>query len=97
MGVRCTLYVDTGRHYLPGTMAALAYDFFETVTETALDSLTSMMVTVSEVSEVFRVRLIVGCGADLRVLQKEYPAAMIEASDEDEWTLVLPLKGETAG
>lgn len=97
MGVRCMLYVDTGRQYLPGTMAALAYDFFETVTETALDSLTSMMVTVSEVSEVFRVRLIVGCGADLRVLQKEYPAAVIEASDEDEWTLVLPLKGGTAG
>lgn len=93
MDVRGTLFVDTGRNFLPGDTAAIAYDFFEAAVEAALDSLFAVMVTVSVVSKVLRVRLTVGCKEDLSVLQKEWPEASIEVSDEDEWTLVLPLKG----
>lgn len=96
MGVRCAVFVDTGKKYLPGNMAVLAYDFFEAAVEAALDSLFAVTVTVCVVQKALRVRLVIGCGADLRVLSAEYPQAEIGASDEEEWTLILPLKGGDA-
>ena len=97
MGVRCTMFVETGRPYLPGETAALAYDFFEAAVEAAMDSLFAMMVTVSVVSGILRIRLTVGCREDLSVLTRDYPEACAERSDEDEWSLILPLKGGAGG
>lgn len=93
MDVRCTLLVDTGRKFIPGNIAVLAYDFFEAATEATLDSLYAMMITVTEISDVLRIRLIVGSREPMSKLQKDYPKALIELSDSDEWTLILPLNG----
>lgn len=93
MNVRGTLFVDTEREFLPGNMAVVAYDFFEAAVEAALDSLFAVGVTVSVVSEVLRIRLVLGCKEELSGLLQEWPEASAEVSDEDEWTLVLPLGG----
>ena len=52
-----------------------------------------MMITVTEISDVLRIRLIVGSREPMSKLQKDYPKALIELSDSDEWTLILPLNG----
>ena len=96
MNVRCALYVDTEQKFLPGQTAATAYDFFEAAVEAALNSLVSVTASVSVVFDALRVRLIVVCKEDLTVLRKEWPEAGIEGYDEDEWELILPLKGGSA-
>lgn len=93
MNVRCAMYVDTGQKFLPGHIAADAYDFFEAAVEAALNSLVSVTVSVSTVFDGLRIRLIVVCKEDMTVLRKEWPEAEIEDYDEDEWELILPLKG----
>ena len=82
--------------FLPGQTAATAYDFFEAAVEAALNSLVSVTASVSVVFGALRVRLIVVCKEDLTVLRKEWPEAGIEGYDEDEWELILPLKGGSA-
>lgn len=93
MGARCVVFVDTQRDYLPGEIASAAYDFFEDAVEAALCSITSCAVSVCVVDGVLRIRVTVGCREDLRPLGKEWPDASVSVSDEDEWELILPLKG----
>ena len=93
MGAHCVVFVDTERDYLPGKIASTAYDFFEDAVEAALDSITSCAVSVCMVDGVLRIRVTVGCRADLSPLQKEWPAASAAMSDENEWELILPLRG----
>lgn len=93
MGAHCVVFVDTERDYLPGKIASTAYDFFEDAVEAALDSITSCAVSVCMVDGVLRIRVTVGCRADLSPLQKEWPDASITMSDENEWELILPLRG----
>ena len=93
MGARCVVFVDTQRDFLPGEIASAAYDFFEDAVEAALCSITSCAVSVCVVDGVLRIRVTVGCRADLRPLGKEWPDALVSVSDEDEWELILPLKG----
>ena len=93
MQVRCAVFVDTECDFLPGNMASTAYDFFEDAVEAALDSITSCAVSVSVVNGVLRIRVTVGCKEDLSPLGKEWPDASVAVSDEDEWELILPLRG----
>ena len=93
MGARCVVFVDTQRDFLPGEIASAAYDFFEDAVEAALCSITSCAVSVCVVDGVLRIRVTVGCREDLRPLGKEWPDASVSVSDEDEWELILPLKG----
>ncbi len=97
MGAHCVVFVDTERDFLPGEIAPTAYDFFEDAVEAALDSLVSCAVSVSVVEGVLRIRVTVGCKEDLSPLQKEWPDASVAVSDEDEWELILPLRGGAAG
>ena len=93
MGARCVVFVDTQRDFLPGEIASAAYDFFEDAVEAALGSITSCAVSVSVVDGVLRIRVTVGCREDLSPLGKEWPDASVAVSDEDEWELILPLRG----
>ena len=93
MGARCVVFVDTQRDFLPGEIASAAYDFFEDAVEAALGSITSCAVSVSVVDGVLRIRVTVGCKEDLSPLGKEWPDASVAVSDEDEWELILPLRG----
>ena len=93
MGARCVVFVDTQRDFLPGEIASAAYDFFEDAVEEALGSITSCAVSVSVVDGVLRIRVTVGCKEDLSPLGKEWPDASVAVSDEDEWELILPLRG----
>ena len=93
MGAHCVVFVDAERDYLPGEIASAAYDFFEDAVEAALDSITSCAVSVSVVEGVLRIRVTVGCREDLSPLGKEWPDASVAMSDEDEWELILPLRG----
>ena len=93
MGARCVVFVDTQRDFLPGEIASAAYDFFEDAVEEALGSITSCAVSVSVVDGVLRIRVTVGCREDLSPLGKEWPDASVAVSDEDEWELILPLRG----
>ena len=97
MGAHCVVFVDTERDYLPGKIASTAYDFFEDAVEAALDSIASCAVSVSVVEGVLRIRVTVGCKEDLSPLQKEWPDASVTVSDEDEWELILSLRGGAAG
>ena len=97
MGAHCVVFVDTERDYLPGEIASAAYDFFEDAVEAALCSITSCAVSVCMVEGVLRIRVTVGCKEDLSPLGKEWPDASVEMSDEDEWELILPLRGGAAG
>ena len=94
MGARCVVFVDTQRDFLPGEIASAAYDFFEDAVEEALGSITSCAVSVSVVDGVLRIRVTVGCKEDLSPLGKEWPDASVAVSDEDEWELILPLRGD---
>lgn len=93
MGAHCVVFVDAERDYLPGEIASAAYDFFEDAVEAALDSITSCAVSVSVVEGVLRIRVTVGCREDLSPLGKEWPDASVAMSDENEWELILPLRG----
>ena len=93
MGARCVVFVDTQRDFLPGEIASAAYDFFEDAVEAALGSITSCAVSVSVVDGVLRIRVTVGCKEDLSPLGKEWPDVSVAVSDEDEWELILPLRG----
>ncbi len=93
MGAHCVVFVDTQRDFLPGEIASAAYDFFEDAVEAALCSITSCAVSVSVVEGVLRIRVTVGCREDLSPLGKEWPDASVAMSDENEWELILPLRG----
>lgn len=96
MGAHCVVFVDTECDLLPGEIASTAYDFFEDAVEAALNSITSCSVAVSVVEGVLRIRVTVGCKEDLSSLQKEWQDASVEVYDEDEWELILPLRGGAA-
>lgn len=93
MGAHCVVFVDTERDFLPGEIASAAYDFFEDAVEAALCSITSCAVSMCVVDGVLRIRVTVGCKEDLSPLGKEWPDASVAVSDEDEWELILPLRG----
>ncbi|MGN0633598.1 MAG: histidine kinase N-terminal 7TM domain-containing protein [Oscillospiraceae bacterium] len=93
MGAHCFVFVDTQRDFLPGETACAAYDFFEDTVEAALDSLVSCAVSVSVVESVLRIRVTVGCKEDLSPLRKEWTDASVEKTYDDEWELILPLRG----
>ena len=93
MGAHCVVFVDTQRDFLPGEIASAAYDFFEDVVEAALCSITSCAVSMCVVEGTLRIRVTVGCKEDLSPLGKEWPDASVAVSDEDEWELILPLRG----
>ena len=93
MGARCVVFVDTQRDFLPGEIASAAYDFFEDAVEAALCSITSCAVSMCVVEGTLRIRVTVGCKEDLSPLGKEWPDASVAVSDEDEWELILPLRG----
>ncbi|MGN0505965.1 MAG: histidine kinase N-terminal 7TM domain-containing protein [Lachnospiraceae bacterium] len=93
MGAYCAVFVDTGRDFLPGRIASAAYDFFEESVEAALDSITSCAVWVCTVNGVLRIRITVGCKEDLSQIGNDWPEASVAISDEDEWELILPLRG----
>ena len=93
MGARCVVFVDTQRDFLPGEIASAAYDFFEDAVEAALCSITSCAVSMCVVDGTLRIRVTVGCKEDLSPLGKEWPDASVAVSDEDEWELILPLRG----
>ena len=93
MGAHCVVFVDAERDYLPGEIASAAYDFFEDAVEAALCSITSCAVSMCVVEGTLRIRVTVGCKEDLSPLGKEWPDASVAVSDEDEWELILPLRG----
>ena len=93
MGAHCVVFVDTEQDFLPGKIASAAYDFFEDAVEAALCSITSCAVSVSVVDGVLRIRVTFGCKEDLSPLGKEWQDASVAVSDEDEWELILPLRG----
>ena len=93
MGAHCVVFVDTQRDFLPGEIASAAYDFFEDAVEAALCSITSCAVSMCVVEGTLRIRVTVGCKEDLSPLGKEWPDASVAVSDEDEWELILPLRG----
>ena len=93
MGAHCVVFVDTQRDFLPGEIASAAYDFFEDAVEAALCSITSCAVSMCVVEGMLRIRVTVGCKEDLSPLGKEWPDASVAVSDEDEWELILPLRG----
>ena len=93
MGAHCVVFVDAERDYLPGEIASAAYDFFEDAVEAALCSITSCAVSMCVVEGTLRIRVTVGCKEDLSPLGKEWPDASVAMSDENEWELILPLRG----
>lgn len=93
MGAHCVVFVDTQRDFLPGEIASAAYDFFEDAVEAALCSITSCAVSMCVVEGTLRIRVTVGCKEDLSPLGKEWPDASVAMSDENEWELILPLRG----
>lgn len=97
MGVHCAAFVNTEQEFLPSGIAMAAYDFFEDAIEAALDSLTACAVWVNVVERVLRVRVTVGCKADLEPLRKAWPDALINLTDENEWELHLPLMKNVKG
>lgn len=96
MGVRCVVYVDNPNELLPYKTVSLAYDFFESVIEAALESIASCVVSVSEIDGILRMRIVVTCNENLSSLKAVWNEALIEASDENEWELILPLRGGDA-
>lgn len=84
--------VQTGKEYLPGELLARAYDFFEDVIETGLDTLRALNVQVRPVGGKLRINILLDCDADFTPLCGKYPQVRIDGED-GETMLVLPLEG----
>lgn len=91
MNVGGAYLVHTGEEYLPGEVLTLAYDFFEDVVETLLDSLKSINVRVFPVQGKLRISILADGSGELKTLKEKYPKACI--LQEDGIELVLSLEG----
>ena len=92
LGVEGAFLVQTGKEYVPGELLARAYDFFEDVIETGLDSLRTLNVQVRPVGGRLRINILLDCDTDFTPLGVKYPQVRIDAEDS-ETMLVLPLEG----
>ena len=92
LGVDGAFLVQTGKEYLPGELLARAYDFFEDVIETGLDTLRALNVQVRPVGGKLRINILLDCDADFTPLCGKYPQVRIDGED-GETMLVLPLEG----
>ena len=92
LGVDGAFLVQTGKEYLPGDLLARAYDFFEDVIETGLDTLRSLNVQVRPAGGRLRMNILLDCDADFTHLSGKYPQVRIDGED-GETMLVLPLEG----
>lgn len=90
--IQGSFFVQTENDYLSGEILTLAYDFFEDILETVLDSLHYINVRICPVRDVLRINILIDCIDSLAALLKKYPQMQIEM-DEDGTMIVLPLEG----
>lgn len=83
LNVRSTLYMDSELSMLSGKTAASVFDFYETVIEADLESLTSIQVSFADVGSL-RLSLNVCCKADLSPFADNNNVCY-EKDDEDEY------------
>lgn len=88
LGIRGTYLVKTGREYVPVTLIADAYDFFEFCLEADLRNLNYLSVIVGSVNGRLRCCVVSDAAIDEGSLKIGFPTAFV---DEDE--CVLPLEG----
>ncbi|MBQ7565764.1 MAG: hypothetical protein IJT18_01470 [Oscillospiraceae bacterium] len=93
LGVRGGFFVRTGREFLPGALLERAYDFFEDVTESVLDSAQYISVRVCPIGGALRVSVLTDGGGELP--PRKYPAAK-RVEEEDGASFLLPLEGGDA-
>lgn len=92
LGVRYNYYIDFSADSIDGSIATTAYDFYENVIEVCLDSIDTIMVSISSIDGVLRITLNINCESDLSPISKLYPNALIDDSFEDGCFIVLPLE-----
>ncbi len=91
-GIRGAYLVHTGRESVNGAVLTLAYDFFESVLETALDTVRYITVHVTEEDGGLQCRVMTDCSVDTAGLLQRYPK--MRAFGEAEGSCcVLPLTG----
>ena len=93
LSVRTRLYAEPGSSWLEGETASLAYDFFESAVELALDSLRWIFVSVSVPDGKLRIAIRLRSSADMTLLSEEYETAEIDREDQEEWSLIQVLEG----
>lgn len=93
LSVGTGLYMEPESAWLEGETASLAYDFFESAVELALDSLRWIFVSVSVPDQKLRIAIRLCCSADMTLLSREYKAAEIDREDTEEWSLIQVLEG----
>lgn len=93
LSVRTGLYTEPGTSWLEGEIASLAYDFFESAVELALNSLRWIFVSVSVLDQKLRIAIRLRSSANMTLLSGEYKAAEIEREDQEEWSLIQVLEG----
>lgn len=93
LSVRTRLYTEPESSWLEGEMASLAYDFFESAVELALNSLLWIFVSVSAPNQKLRIAIRLRSSVDMTLLSGEYPTAEIDREDQEEWTLIQVLEG----
>ena len=93
LSVRTGLYAEPGSSWLEGETASLAYDFFESAVELALDSLRWIFVSVSLPDGQIRIAIRLRSSVDMTLLSEEYETAEIDREDQEEWSLIQVLEG----
>ena len=88
-------YVDLGLEQVPGGALIRAYEFFEDVLESAMDSARYLSVRVSAVNGTLRCSIETDGSADDGALRRKYPPLRV-ARDEDGTEYILPLTGGEA-
>lgn len=91
-GIKGTYFVKTGKEYVSGDILTLAYDFFEEVTETALEKARYIVANVSEIKGKLRITITLDCEIQTENLLKAYPQTVVDIED-GETELCLPLTG----
>ena len=93
LSVRTRLYVEPGSSWLEGENASLAYDFFESAVELALNSLRWIFVSVAVPDGKLRIAIRLRSSEDMTLLSGEYKTAEIDREDQEEWSLIQVLEG----
>ena len=95
-GVRGAFLVSTGRENLNRALLTLAYDFFESVLETVLDTVRYITVHVTSGEDGLYCRVMTDCQADAGGLLKKYPGLRVTYDEGDGACFILPLSGGEA-
>lgn len=92
-GIRGGYIVNTGREAIKGDVLVIAYDFFESVLEALLDTVTYIAFRVIRIDKELRCTVTADCVVDTLKLSLRYPDMRIVRNEDGGAEYVLSLKG----